>query len=541
MDSAIDKLRAGYDESPYPLNSYPQSAPGQLAAVAHLFGLDVPPVAHARVLEIGSAVGGNLIPFAAQHPRAHVVGVDLSPAQTAQARQYVESAGLDNVTLLEADISDIDVAALGSFDYVVCHGVYSWVPEKVRESILAVMQDVLSPNGVGYVSYNVYPGWKSKEILRDAMLLASADAVTPAARVQAAREAVEFLGEVALPGGASARAVADHRAVAAAHADPYLLHDELELFNTPCYFAEFVRAAQSHGLAYVAEAQPEYMFPGNFGADLASRLAAKCGDDQVRLQQYLDIAINRSFRQSLLVHAGRTPDIRHTLDRTRFDALHVAAWLPPVDGETRLDGSSQEFRGNDAGSLMIADPVHKVALDVLNASWPWTMSRAELVDSVQVSLPFARGTDRLESRIDELLELMVVHGQARYRLDRIRPQQYSRFQLDDPARRLAEATRGDSDAYSFTAWHETMVLTPFDRYLLPLMDGTRDRAALVEAMLGYARRRVIGFHGGGRELTGDAQLREAIGLQIDRLSSRLPGLQLTEVAELSDERQSTPA
>ena len=70
VDDAVNRLRADYDMTPYTSNSYPQSAPGQLAAIGYLFGLDTPEVATARVLEIGCGAGGNLIPFAAAHPRA---------------------------------------------------------------------------------------------------------------------------------------------------------------------------------------------------------------------------------------------------------------------------------------------------------------------------------------------------------------------------------------------------------------------------------------------------------------------------------------
>ena len=80
-DSAVDRLRAEYDMTPYTSNSFPQSAPGHLAAIAHLFGLQTPEVATARVLEIGCAAGGNVIPFAAAHPNARVIGVDLSQVQ----------------------------------------------------------------------------------------------------------------------------------------------------------------------------------------------------------------------------------------------------------------------------------------------------------------------------------------------------------------------------------------------------------------------------------------------------------------------------
>src|ERR1700736_2688121 len=86
VDDAVNRLRADYDKTPYTSNSYPQSAPGQLAAIGYLFGLDTPEVATARVLEIGCGAGGNLIAVAAAHPRARVVGIDLSQVQTDHGR-----------------------------------------------------------------------------------------------------------------------------------------------------------------------------------------------------------------------------------------------------------------------------------------------------------------------------------------------------------------------------------------------------------------------------------------------------------------------
>lgn len=186
--------------------------------------------------------------------------------------------------------------------------------------------------------------------------------------------------------------------------------------------------------------------------------------------------------------------------------------------------------------------MQKVAIDVLNASWPWTLSRSELVDSVLASLPFHRGTEQLQDRIDSLLASLITKGLVRYRLDRIRPQQHPRLLLDESARRLAATTQEDSDAYSFTAWHETIALMPFDRYLLPLLDGTRGRAELIETMVGYAGRQAIGFQRAGRRVTDDTELREIIGAQIDQLPQRLVGINVTEVAEVSpDEWQSTSA
>jgi len=161
-DDAVDQLRAAYDLTPYCSNSFPQSAPGQLAAIAHLFGLEAAEVATSRVVEIGCAAGGNLIPFAAAHPQARVVGVDLSQVQIDHGRRRVQALNLDNLRLIAGDIARMNLAELGQFDFVIAHGVYSWVPTEVQEALLSAFRRLLVPEGITYISYNVYPGWKSK-------------------------------------------------------------------------------------------------------------------------------------------------------------------------------------------------------------------------------------------------------------------------------------------------------------------------------------------------------------------------------------------
>ena len=135
--------------TPYTSNSFPQSAPGQLDAIAHLFGLETPEVSSARVLEIGCAAGGNLIPFAAAHPQAHTVGIDLSQVQVDQGRTRAQALGLNNLELLAGDIARMNLAALGQFDFIVAHGVYSWVPNRGAGSALVCLPQVAGPRGRG--------------------------------------------------------------------------------------------------------------------------------------------------------------------------------------------------------------------------------------------------------------------------------------------------------------------------------------------------------------------------------------------------------
>ncbi len=532
MDEATDQLRADYDAAPYESHAFPQSAPGHLAAIAHLFGLEVPDVSTARVLEIGCSAGGNLIPFAAWHPQGRAVGIDLSPVQIHQGRQRIQTLGLTNVELVQADIARMDLAVMGKFDFVVCHGVYSWVPDTVQQAILAAFRTLLAPNGIGYLSYNTYPGWKAKEIIRDAMLLRGGAMTTPAEKVSYARGMIDFLEEVAPADSVLAKALGDYQA-AGNSKDYYLLHEELETFNSPCYLLEMVARSQPHGLVYLADAAPQTMFATNYGEKVAEPLLKECGHSQVLLEQYLDFVVNRTFRQSLLVHAERATEIRYQVDRKQYQRLHFAAWVPPIGEEVRLDDSTQEF-GVAGQTLTTQVPDVKVALEALTNRWPWTLARQELVDAVRARMTAARvaAATNQEVAIDDLLEYLIVTGQIRFRLDPVVPEPSTTPpRLDEPARRLAELVRGDAEPFIYNAWHESVPLSATDRHLLPLLDGTHDRDALIEVLLAAVRDGLVQFERDGRPLSAEADVREAAAGHVDTLAGRLTEMKLWREVE----------
>jgi SAM-dependent methyltransferase len=534
LDPAVAQLRADYDATPYVSDSFPQSAPGQLAATAHLFGLDTPPVPTARVLEFGCAAGGNIIPFAAAHPDAQAVGIDLSGVQIDQGRRRAQAAGITNLQLLEGDIARMDLASLGKFDYVIAHGVYSWVPENVQDALLSAFSTLLAPDGVAYISYNVYPGWKSKEIVRDAMLLASGPSTTPEEKARSARRMVDFLEEVAPAHTPLASAVAEFRARDYGFGDSYLLHDELEKFNLPCYFVDLLQRAGGHGLAFLAEARPEVMFPGNYGPKVAQHVLEQCNGVQMLVEQYLDFVVDRAFRETLLVHVDRTPLIRYNIDRSRYDSMYFAAFVPPVDGPTRLDTSRQGYAAPGGATLFADDPGHKSAFDALTARSPWTMSRQELLDAVRARLASAgvSAGENLPERIDHLLEVLVFQGQVRCRLDPVLPEVATTpLRVGEPYRRTAQFTLGESAAYTFNLWHETVALSPLDAQVMPLLDGTRDRAALVEEMLAIARSGLIRIELDGTLVTDESDLREVLGQFVDAMPERLEEMKLLRVSD----------
>ena len=182
-----------YDRVPYVSRPFRQTHPGHLAAVARLHGVPAAGPAAARVLEIGCAGGGNLLPMAERWPGARFVGVDASARQIGDARRDADGLGLTNVEFVAADVAAWDPGDAGPFDYVLCHGVYSWVSEGVRTAILARLRNSLGPAGVGYVSYNTLPGWHVRRALRDVMRFRARGYDDPAEQLEQAKRVVSFL------------------------------------------------------------------------------------------------------------------------------------------------------------------------------------------------------------------------------------------------------------------------------------------------------------------------------------------------------------
>ncbi|MEL6108772.1 MAG: class I SAM-dependent methyltransferase, partial [Planctomycetota bacterium] len=154
-----DSVATSYDRVPYASWPYANSHPNRLSTIARLMGIEPPRLDQMRVLELGCASGGNLIPMAEMFPSATFVGIDASSRQIEQGVERIETLGLENIELRTADLETVESPPT-PFDFIITHGVYSWVPPSVQKAILRISHDWLSPNGVAYISYNTNPGWK---------------------------------------------------------------------------------------------------------------------------------------------------------------------------------------------------------------------------------------------------------------------------------------------------------------------------------------------------------------------------------------------
>lgn len=501
-----------YDAVPYPSGAFDQTHPRRLATIASLFGLSAPPIASARVLELGCASGGNLLPMALELPGASFLGVDLSARQIAEGQRWIERLGLTNVRLAHGDILHLErleqldsIERLGPFDYIIAHGVFSWVPEPVQEELLARCGALLAPSGVAYISYAAYPGCHIRRAARDLMRFHTRALPEAPARAAQARAVLGFAAN-AVPKAASlwSSLLQGELSRIQKLSDELLLHDDLSDLNEPIYFHEFIARASRHGLKYLGEALFSDMQDHLYRPEV--RDALRQSGDRIAHEQYLDFLNCRAFRQTLLCREG-TP-LTLTLGPEDVTRFHVHGKATPVSPAMDLGSEEPARFKNPAGVVVgMGSPIAKAALLHL-----WERAPQPLPFEAVLAAARARLGREGEASRDEALEL----GEAllaAFSGDMVELCREPPRPAWEPGERPAASPLARWQAMEGTRvtslLHQNVVLDePLAHALLQLLDGSRDRAALTEAlaaMLVDGRLRIE-----GEALDGEAAARAAV-------------------------------
>lgn len=311
----INEVKDSYDSFLYVSKPFSSTNINNLQAKAKLYGLTPVPLKGARILELGASCGGNLIPQALYYPEATFTGIDLSSVQVQHGNEIIKSIGLTNVTLLEKDILDID-ESYGTFDYIIVHGIWSWVPDVVKDKILSICNKNLSDNGIAYVSYNTYPGWKRLEQLRDIMLYSEKRAKDQnlLERTLYTKNVLKMVADT-MNSDERSRTQSNYK-ISNIHrvlnsSDYYVAHEYLETFNDPVYVSDFIERAQQQGCAYIGDEVPQRSFISCLSEDVADNIRALSNGNYIDKEQFYDYVYDTQFRMSLLTKQANESVINH--------------------------------------------------------------------------------------------------------------------------------------------------------------------------------------------------------------------------------------
>ena len=477
VNQAHDSMRPNtYDQLPYPTRSHPAAHIRKLEAVATLFGMHPQAVSNCRVLELGSASAFNLIPQTTEFPQSSFVGVELSKPQIEQGQSIIATLGLDNVELRHADLLDID-ASWGQFDYILCHGVYSWVPENVRKKILVICKENISPDGVALVSHNVLPGWHFRGMVRDMMLYHTSRFEQPEQQVSQARAVLDFVADNCTAKGAYGQMLREEVDHVRNADDQYLFHDHLEDHNHPFYFHQFVERAEAGGLQFLSDTNVASMFPTFLSPEAKSTLA---NAPLVAQQQYMDFLSNRAFRSTLLCH--QSVAVTRDISREVLRDFQLSLAVRPEPFEANFESKDPVNVRIGPGTFTTHSPLAMAVVEHLSNHWPRPISIDELhsasVQRLSTSGNCGESFDNVsvDNVVDAVMGIFTT-GLCDFCLHP--PAIANQVSSRPLATRLARLQASSGGSVT-NLRHENVMLDEFSRFLVALLDSHHSRGLLFD-------------------------------------------------------------
>lgn len=444
-----------YDELPYPSLPVSYCHPSSLSALVQLFGIKAPVPRNARFLEMGCASGGNLIPLAFQYPDASFLGLDLSEVQVRAANARIRELGLKNVKVMQADLLTASYPP-DSFDFILCHGVFSWVGKPVQDSILRICSTSLSRDGVAIISFNVLPGWHLRRVVRDISLLHAGARGTQQEKADRARRAlVQIAGNLGGKDVYTSLLQSEARRLQKMPS-AYISGEFLAENNLPCLFTEFYARSKRAGLDYVCDAEFAASLPEQMAPASAKMIHEMAGGNAGAAQQYIDLFTGRPFRRAVLVRDGRLAGDMNVIDPERLRGLHFAAEL----SASKKDGDRRRQSDPDASRI----------LRHLASVSPSTVSFGDL-------LALAPSTGPALGPL--LLDLMNGGHVAAF----AEPIGVGKADVSHPvAWPVARLDARAEQPWLTSQHHRAIRKIPVLAWLLPLMDGSRTHAQLQSAL-----------------------------------------------------------
>jgi len=477
-----------YDAVPYPSLSYSRSHPTNLATIATLFGMQPAPVDQCRVLELGCASGGNLLPMASTLPESRFLGIDYGVTHIETARSTLNDLALSNITFECLNFLDIG-PEIGEFDYIIAHGIYSWVPAEVQEKVMQLCSQHLAPNGLAYISYNTYPGYHMRNILRDTMLFHTREISDPLDRAAEGKKWLQFLADH-VPESNLAYSnllkqyagflTGEHESISGRN-DAFFIHDELEEDNNPVYFSQFIEHAALNALQYLGEADVASMVDRNLPPEVSDTLVS-FSKNAVELEQYMDFYSNRAFRETILCR--QQVNLTRKIEPEIMQSLFIGSSAIPVTSDVEIDKNARvSFRCHDGAVFTSDHPLTKAAMLCLNENWPLMLSFAELVSQSHARLNDAQPLSPQEPQMlaanllkaytySKNLVSLRVHTPALKQTVSKMPEAYP----------LARHQAITADVVT-NLYHERVRLDNFNHYLLRLLDGSRQLSQLVDIFI----------------------------------------------------------
>lgn len=454
-----------YDEAAYPSDPVPVSSPDRMRAAGLFYGWRGADPETASVLEIGCGAGHNLIAIAAAAPRSRCVGFDLSHGEIERGRAMASKAGIGNVTLSQGDI--LTWPRTGEmFDYIVCHGVLTWLPLSVRAPLMELIGASLAPGGVAYVSYDSLPQAAGKAAMNKLIVEETRHIADHKERARRGIELLALLSRTQREDSFLRQQLDILQRTFRTFELGYFLHDWLEETYAPISPGDVNALAGAAGLRFAADARLFDLHLRDWDEEALAFLNSRESLASRHETMHL-LDGHRIFREDLFVRADAPPPpeadpwpiltFSFIGDRTQSEDDGVTTTRYTIS-----EGNYIDVRGRSDESDILA---------LLLSITPNEMSADEVAART--------GLDAARTR--EVLRELVVVGLVDAHASR---QNFTSEPGDKP--RVSQLVRGtilDRNVRPATLRHTSIEPQgDFTRLLLLMCDGTRTRVEIAAAM-----------------------------------------------------------
>lgn len=456
---SVDKI---YDAIPYGDETFPNTHPEYLAAVATLFGLTPTNPRTSRVLELGCAKGENLIGMAYSLPECTFVGIDLSNNQVSEGNSKIRNYGLDNIELLHKNILDLD-QSLGKFDYIIAHGVLSWVPKEIALKMFEICNLLLTDNGIAYFSYNTYPGWKSRDIFRDMMFFEAENFDSPQELASRSKFSVAVMNNLLKDNKSELSNHLKHDlAYYLDRPEWYYLHDFVAENNNPYYISEIIDFAKINNLQYVCDTELSTCTTSALSPNTQKQLNV-FKDNRRKFEQYLDIATLRSFRRSIFSRIEKkvSYDFRASILENLFISANLDYKAP--SGEQ----TNHYFSHTNGGAISFISLEAANALKKVISAWPNAIKISELIQD-------SSKRPTLESLLGGIFANLISL--------RVNPTNVINIVSEKPLASLLARKQAESSNVVTGLNHQQITLGEIERKILVKLDGTNSKSEIAKSI-----------------------------------------------------------
>ena len=466
--------------------SYKYSHPVHLKTIAKIFGINAVDVEKAKILEIGSKIGMNLLPIAYAYPKAQFIGMEYSNNNINLAKAAAKELGLKNIEFKRIENSNLEKSQ-EQFDYIILHGILSQISNKEQQNLLKFITSALKDNGVLYAHYDTLPGCFDGKLLKDLLKYHTNKLETHEDKILQSRTLFNFFENSFQNSDNLYHNYLKNlqQATNKLNDKEFFTHYLEAQIKNPCYFFEFINKISKVGLEYLTEA----FMPSGHLDNLPEQIAKELSNikDKNQIQQYIDFITNRKFRSSILCKQNIVKNVK--IEYLPFENFYFNSSLvtdnkiSDIDIKDKQDVVFYNFYDRSI-ECKISSPRMKAIMYSLIENPYQQFSLEELLDKAAYKLK-TKKIDLIRKIFLDNIVHMVLSGYINATSDKFSKNIIDIDNLQTPkalplAKYQVEILQQNIVTNNT---HDTIQLDDFEQLVIKLMDGINDKSKIISNIM----------------------------------------------------------